>query len=68
MPNPRTCIAEHVLSIELIGHSRACSANTQLDAMRLTPKYIRKLLPDQDSPQVERVDASQQSLVQASSC
>ena len=36
--------------------------------MKLTPKYIRKLLPDQDLQQVERVDASQQSLVQASPC
>lgn len=42
----------------------ACSAGIQLSAMKLTPKYIRKLIPDQDSQQVERVDASQQGLVQ----
>ena len=32
--------------------------------MKLTPKLIRKLVPNQESKQVERVDASKQSLVE----
>ena len=47
---------------DYLGHT--FSGRSEGFLMKLTPKLIRKLVPHQESKEVERVDASKQSLVE----